>query len=61
LAILGFIIEGKPLAGTMAIVTLISVAFWLKGIIMIVMSFGLKKVKGTAGDVKQDVSERIQG
>jgi uncharacterized membrane protein HdeD (DUF308 family) len=61
LAILGFIIVGKPLAGTMAIVTLISVAFWLKGIIMIVMSFGLKKVKGTAGDVKQAVSERIQG
>ena len=50
-AVFGFIIIGKPLAGSLAIVTLISFAFWIKGIILIVMGLSLRKAKTDVQEV----------
>ncbi len=61
LTVLGFLITGKPLSGAMAIVTLISFAFWFKGIIMIVISLGLRKVKRNLGEVKENLTDQLQG
>ena len=50
----GFIIIGKPLAGSLAVVSLISFAFWIKGTILLVMAFGIRKIKkavNEAGEV----------
>ena len=41
----GFIIISKPLAGSLAVVSLISFAFWIKGTILLVMAFGIRKIK----------------
>lgn len=50
----GFVIIGKPLAGSLAVVSLISFAFWIKGTILLVMAFGIRKIKkavNEAGEV----------
>ena len=54
IAVFGFIIIGKPLAGSLAVVTLISFAFWIKGTIMVVMAFGIKRVKSKLQDVVEE-------
>ena len=61
IAVLGFMITGKPLSGALALVTLISFAFWFKGVIMIIISFGVRKVKRKVGDAKEAVVDRLQG
>jgi uncharacterized membrane protein HdeD (DUF308 family) len=45
IAIFGFIIIGRPLAGSLAIVTLISLAFWIKGTIVVIMALGIKRLQ----------------
>lgn len=43
-AVFGFIIIGRPLAGSLAIVSLISFAFWIKGSILLIMALGIRKL-----------------
>jgi uncharacterized membrane protein HdeD (DUF308 family) len=48
--IFGWMITGDPLAGTMGIVVYISIALWIKGVVLIATAFGLKflgKVENT--------------
>ena len=52
----GFIIISKPLAGSLAVVSLISIAFWIKGTILLVMAFGIRKIKKAVNEVGEVAS-----
>ena len=60
IALFGFVIIGRPLAGSLAIVTLISFAFWIKGTILLVMAFGIKRLRHELKEAAESTADQLQ-